>query len=466
MTKPELPVLASTLERLTALERDPRFSAKELEHALTLDPALAVSVLHRAMNVRHRHIDSPITTMLQAAMMLGMSPVLDLARQLPIAEHTLAPEHLGSYKRALAHAALSERFGMYIARERRELEPGEIALSALLSPIGELTLWKVAADDMFEFERLCREAAVHPQQAETIVFGTSIGDLGHTLAEAWGLPRLLQTTLDLHQALTTRQVAPIMAGRLAWHALGDWQSGRAEADLQACARHLQIDFSTLIQHVDDIVGEFESEAAAVYDLPTLQVLSGTQMREMPPPPVPRVCAAPDNDWVTLGVRRIARARTQADVIQALAETTFNGLGMDRVMVLSRYSDGADQRLEAQTLLGTDYEYGFHNLRIPLGEAGLLTRLLRKPAAVWLRGPEDTRLSSLLPTVLTEVTGTDRFFCLSLFAGERPMGILYADRRHADCAMTDPLFAKFKRLGAFAAKRLGELTDGNLKANPA
>ena len=58
MIKPELPVLASTLERLDTLERDPRLSAKELERALTLDPALAIAVLHRAMHIRHRHIDS------------------------------------------------------------------------------------------------------------------------------------------------------------------------------------------------------------------------------------------------------------------------------------------------------------------------------------------------------------------------------------------------------------------------
>ncbi|WP_455385273.1 HDOD domain-containing protein [Acidihalobacter prosperus] len=457
MIKPELPVLASTLERLDALERDPRLSAKELEHALTLDPALTIAVLHRAVNVHHRHIDSPITTLLQAAMMLGIAPIRNLAAELPRAEDSLSETHLGMYKTALGRAALSGRFGLFIARERRELEPGEIALSSLLAPLGELALWKVAAANMCEFERLRRQAGVHPQQAAHIVFGTDIGDLGHTLAASWGLPELLQTTLSLHQALTPRQTAPILASRLAWHALGDWQTLRAEADLRACARHLDLDFNTLIQHIDDIVGEFETETAALYDLPTLQVLSGTQMREMPPPPKPLVCSAPDQDWITLGRQRLERAGTPADIVQALSETLYNGLGMDRV-VFARYSKDEDgERLETESLLGTDYEYGFHNIRLPLGEGQFFSQLLKKPAGVWLRGPDDSRLAKLVPSELIELSGTDRFFCLSLFAGDTPLGIVYTDRRHADCALTETQFAAFKRLGALAINRLRTLT---------
>lgn len=456
--KPELLVLASTIERIDALERDPRLSAKELEHALTLDPALAIAVVHRAVHIHHRHIDSPITTLLQAAMMLGITPIRNLARELPCAEDKLQEPHLGMYKTAVGRASLSGRFGLFIARERRELEPGEIALSSLLAPLGELTLWNVAPTDMYELERLRRQAGVHPQQAAHIVFGTDIGDLGHTLAEAWGLPELLQTTLDLHQALTPRQTAPILASRLAWHALGDWQSTRAEADLRACARHLDLDYNTLIQNIDDIVGEFEAETAAVYDLPALQVLSGTQMREIPPPPKPSVCSAPDQDWITRGHRRIERAGTVTDIVQALSETLYNGLGMDRV-VFARYSgNGNGQRLQTESLLGTDYEYGFHNIGLPLGEGQFFTLLLKKPSAVWVQGPDDSKLAKLVPAALTELSGTDRFFCLSLFEGGKALGIVYADRRHPDCALTDPQFAMFKRTGALAIKRLKTLAD--------
>jgi HD-like signal output (HDOD) protein len=451
--KPELAVLASTIERLEALEDDPRLSAKELEHALTLDPALAIAVLHRAVHIHHRHIDSPITTLLQAAMMIGITPILKLARELPCAEDKLREPHLGMYKTALGRAALSGLFGLFIAQERRELEPGEIALSSLLAPLGELALWNVAAADMYELERLRRQAGVHPQQAAHIVFGTDINDLGHTLAEAWGMPELLQTTLDLHQVLTPRQTAPILASRLAWHALGSWQTLRAEADLRACGRQLDLDFNALTQEIDDLVGEFEAQTAAIYNLPELQLLGNTQMDEIPPLPSPSVCSAPDQDWITLGQHRIERAAMQTDIIHALSETLYNGLGMDRV-VFARYSSNDDgERLETEFLLGTDYEYGFHNICLPLGEGQLFSQLLKKPVAVWGRGPDDARLAKLVPRALTELSGTDRFFCLSLFAGDEPVGIVYADRRHPNCALTEHQFATFKRVGILAIKRL-------------
>lgn len=457
--KPELPILAKTIDTLERLEKNPRLSAKDLEHVLCLDPALAIRVLHHAIHMPRRRMENPITTLLQAAMMAGIGPVKALAHEAPVAEAVFTSSHLPHYKMALAQAALSGRFGLYIAQERRELEPGEIAMAALFATLGELSLWKVAPAEMHEFECLRQQPGVHPQEAAYVVFGTSIGDLTHTLAVAWDLPALLREALDPHQPLSARGIGPLLASRLAWHALRDWNNALAESDLRACARHLDMDINALVHDFEEIISGFEAEAAAYYDLPSLPSLGETLVAHPALPPAPYFCQAPDPAWLKLGEQRLLRASSQKDLLNALLESCYGGLGMNRAVLGRRHQD-ADQRvrLEAEAMIGADYDYKLHRFSMEVKDKDLFGLLMRKPAAVWLRGEQTPQFSKLLPSEVLKATEADHFFCASLFVGDVPFGVVYADRRHRDCALTASCFAAFKRLITFTNHRLAKLTE--------
>ncbi|APZ42980.1 HDOD domain-containing protein [Acidihalobacter ferrooxydans] len=461
MTKPELPILAQTLKKLDQLEHNPQLSAKSLADVLALDPALALSVLHHAVHLPRRRMYSPITTLLHAAMMMGIGPIRRLARELPIAENALQQKYVQGYKTALARAALSGRLGSFIAHERRELEPGEIALASLFFSVGELTLWTAASEQMHEFERLSKQPGVHPQEAAYITFGTSIGDLSHTLVEAWGLPRLLQETLDPHQALSIRDIGPLLATRLARHSMAGWAAIQAQIDLKACSRHLELDLSSLIHQLDELLLSFNKEVPIFYDITEIPSLIGPAVQKPPQTLTPVCCQAPDLDRLKLGEQRLFRAKTRNDITNTLLETCYSGLGMNRVIFGLRTEDADGHlHLHADSLSGADYDYGLHRFSLPIHQDDLFGLLMRKPAAVWVRGTQTPKFIKLFPKQAQDAVQTDHFFCGSLFENSTPLGVIYADRRQLECALTATQFTSFKRLVALANKRLAQLLAHN------
>ena len=456
MIKPELLILSKTRTEIAQLKQGAKLSATAIANTLARDAALAVAVLYQAIHVPHRTLRSPITTLLQAAMMLGIDPIHHLAENLPLAENTLHGPHLILYRLALGRAALSGRLGLYIARERRELEPGEISLASLLSTLSELVLWKVDPAEMLELERLRQQPGIHPQQAEYLVFDTGIIDLGRTLTEAWGLPELLQTPTTPYHILPPRRVSPLLANQLARHAFAHWETAGAADDLYACAHHLDMDINLLIQDIDAILDEFEPIAHDYYGLPKLRRLGeSAALEHRTEPKTPIICMAPRFDWLPIGEHKIDRAANTDSVIQGLMETCYRGLGMDRVISTHLEEDETGRFLVVDHMLGTEYEYDFFHFHLAISNTHLFGRLLNKPAAVWSRGG-DEKLKPLLPVEILRLTGTDRFFCLSLFHEHTPLGVFYTGRRNPECALTEQLFTRFKHLGALALKKLASL----------
>ncbi len=456
MIKPELLILSKTRTEIAQLKQGAKLSATAIANALARDAALAVAVLYQALHISHRTLRSPIITLLQAVMMLGIEPIHRLTEDLPVAENTLHGPHLILYRLALGRAALSSRLGLYIARERRELEPGEISLASLLSTLSELELWKTAPAKMLELERLRQQPGIHPQQAEYLVFDTGIIDLGRTLTEAWGLPELLQTPMTPYHILPPRKVLSLLASQLARHAFAHWEMVGVADDLHICADHLDMDINLLIQDIDAILDEFEPIAHGYYGLPKLRRLGESAALEHRTEPKNTViCMAPKFDWLPIGEHRIDRATNTDDVIQSLMETCYRGLGMDRVISTHLEEDETGRFLVVDHMLGTEYEYDFLHFHLAVSNAHLFGRLLNKPAAVWSRGG-DEKLEPLLPIEILRLTGTDRFFCLSLFHERTPLGVLYTGRRNPECALTEKSFTRFKHLGTLTLKKLASL----------
>ncbi len=452
---PDFPILKQTLKNLERLAQKSELSAKEIEEVLAHDPALVTAVFYHAVNRPRRRFDNPVTTLLQAAMLLGIGPIQKLAENLPQAEQTIAPDYLKEYKTALARTALSGYIGNLIAIERRELEPGEITLASQLVHAGELALWKVASQEMHEYEALARQAGNYPQEAAYVIFGTSIADLGHTLMEAWGFPEFLKEATNPHQPLSARGIGPLFASRLAHHAFAGWNTLQAEIDLEACAHHLELDLGSLVEQLDALITDFNETSGKYFgsiQQPSLIPPAGTNIFP------PTFCQAPDSTWLKLGEQRLLRAKNRHDIVQALLDTCYSGLGMNRVIFgRKRVENEGHTGLEADTLVGADYDYALHRFSLRVAAEDLFGRLMQKPAAVWVRGTETPKFIQLYPHEARQATRMDHFFCGSLFEDGASFGVIYADRRQLECALTASQFSAFKRLVGFANKQLARIS---------
>lgn len=457
MSEPNFYILDRTLEDLAQLQTKTQLSGQDIANVIAHDPALAASVIFKAIHTPRGRFSSEITTLLQSSMMLGIDPILKIANHLPKAEDELTDKALLLYRLAVGRAVLAGRIGLYIARQRHELDPGQIELASLLATLGELSLWKATIPTMVEFERLRQQPGIHPQQAEYLIFDTDIGDIGLTLAKAWDLPDILQTTMAPHHTMPVRQRSPLLANLLAKHVFFQWRTFGAGNDLRFLAEHLDIPLEHLGRDLDDILEEFEPLAKSHFGMPHLTRLANTSiLSEADKPFNPIICMAPQKAWIDIGQEQIKHTSTPEGIIHALLTACYFGLGMDRVIYAKLAHEDKEQILKFEDMLGTEHEYKFLSFEIPVAQTQLFGHLLKKPAAVFFR-PEDPKISPLLPISMFRLTHADRFFCLSLFRGSEPIGLLYADRRHPDeCLLTDTLFQDFKTLGLTALAKMRQM----------
>ena len=131
----------------------------------------------------------------------------------------------------------------------------------------------------------------------------------------------------------------------------------------------------------------------------------------------------------------------------------DALGLNRLMFARRLDDGS---LVPQVLVGTEYEPEFNHLRFEADPASLFSVLMRKPSAVWLKEDNLGKYWSHVPVGLRNLLETPSFMAMSVFIGDKPFGLLYADRRNAGCHLDARSFETFKRLVTLITRRLEQL----------
>lgn len=462
MQKPEFPCLPNTIARLKKLASDPKLSAKQVGRSVATDPALAAAVVYHAIHVQHRHLGNPISTLRQAAMMLGIKTVTELAEGLPQAAERLGAGRLPHYMNLMGRAALGGILALTVAYERRDLEPGEVALAGLLSPLGELALWAVSPAEMETLSSLLGEPGVQAQEAEYVVFGTGIEDAGRTLAEAWDLPELLCRSLEPTNALQPRALGVMLASKIAWHAVSHWQKPGLTSDLRLMAGYLGMNQSGLAVLVDDALLEFNNRCQD-YGLAPIPMLRHVPFQE-PKAQEPAFCLAPQPDVYGRVEQRLASLdREQHDaIIESFIFALHRGLGLNRV-IYARLERDPFPMLIAEAVIGTDYEPEFNRFKLSLEGGHLFSRLMAKPMAFRLKGRNQKAAWDLVPTEIHNLIGTDQFLACSIFVHGRAVGLVYADRRYPSCEIDESTFDRFKQICRMAVKALSRAPEAETPA---
>lgn len=186
----DLPVRAATKQALLDLEasRAEQLSARELAGLLLDDPLFALRLLREANRRLPRALARDITTPLGAVLALGSDPFR--AQLLDAPE---VPEDNPGLAAAEARAAHAARVAGAWGALRFDLDPGELAMAALLSNGGHLLLWAFAPDlPRRAAETLRAGQASRSSQAQQLACGFAFRDLTLLLAENWGLPQLIR----------------------------------------------------------------------------------------------------------------------------------------------------------------------------------------------------------------------------------------------------------------------------------
>lgn len=249
----EIPILRQTGRRLAqALGNIDRVTGRDITDIVLQDPLLAIRVLAYIQAVSRRRLQSDITNIASAVMMLGVEPFFRTFDR-PLTLETLldgrAPALLGVLQ-VILRAQRASRYAHDWAFARHDMNVEEVALAALLHDLAELLLWCFAPDLAIALRaRLQARRTLRSIDVEQDVLGFSLAELQSALCRAWQLPALLTTLMDNGNAHLPRVQNVKLAVDLARHSLDGWTDPALNDDLSAVEKLLHVNRQTLLHRL-------------------------------------------------------------------------------------------------------------------------------------------------------------------------------------------------------------------------
>lgn len=462
-----LPVLRRTALALAWLAKNSdNASVPDIAEIVLHDPLMTLKVIG-GVNSRLRG-RSEVITVQSAVLMLGMPPFFNQFSALQTIEDTLEE---GSKERAgLLGTMMRAHHAAWQARDlailRADFKAEEIYVGALLHDMGEMVLWCVAPDVMLKVLKSVRRDRISREEAESKLLGFTLWDFQRTLATAWRLPEMLLDFMDNAKVAQPRAVMAILGAALARHAAGGWHSPKLLADYEVIAG--QFNFSTdeviaIIHHNAVVQGRhweaFHVPPAAAWlpmlpgDWPVEPDEDEIQEREA------AACLLPHPDELRRVMDEIGThldgTLNLHDMVSLVLQGMHQGIGLNRVLFALMTADRSMVR--AKYVLGAEEDSPLRNFQFDMATPHLFSRLLGKMQSVWVNASNQANFASLMSDGLCRMIGGNQdFFAMSIFVHERPVGLIYADRRHGSCELDEHCYMEFKRLCLRAAQGLAHL----------
>lgn len=434
-----LPVLQSSREQLIdALHRADRVQASDLADIVLKDPLLTAQAL-RYINQRQKNsMSADITTIKGIVMLMGVRPFIEHFIRMPVLEDVLQshPRMIAAIHKQIADSRFAAKMAREFAGERYDAHLDEIFISALFSRLPEI------------LELLVRETDSSAPHGH---------DEAHALLAAWSLPVSLSTLLsDPGDEIASRVVLQHASLQLA-HLLdrGWWQSGVGES-LRVMAEILNTSVDEVWQRANRLMLNFARNEPQKQGWPAarwLPMLPGewpAPAAALAPAPVPR----PEKDILAERMQALHLAGVQgtpANQIMGLAVRALGeGLGMRRILFALLVA--GENAIKARFAHGIEVGDPARQLYIKLDEPHLLTRLMLKQQSIWLNASNAASLEPILPEGFRAQVGPEDFCAMSVFVGDKAVGLIYADRQGGD-ALTDMHYQHFKQIGLLTSRAL-------------
>lgn len=219
----EQPIKAASKAALSALEAGAEDMLSGHAYAVLLleDPLLALRLLKEANRRLPRRMARDITTPLGVVLALGTQQFKEQVRSAP----EVGEENAG-FLACEARATLAARIALAWGALRHDLDPGELAMAALLANAGEIELWAFVPElPQKALDELHSGRAARSEQAQRQACGFAFMDISLLLIENWSLPQLIRQLIRGDESMRARMA------RLAVNTARHLSNGVADAAL-------------------------------------------------------------------------------------------------------------------------------------------------------------------------------------------------------------------------------------------
>lgn len=466
----QLPVLRRTALSLGYLAKNAEgISAADIGEVVLNDPLMTLKVIAHANGRVHGHFGAEIATVHAAVIMVGVPPFFKHFRSLKSIEELRPLTERES--QGLLNCLIRVHHAAWQARDlailRADIKSEEVYVGTLLHDMGEMVMWCVAPEMMLKILKAVRRQQISREDAEKALLGFTLWDFQQALVEKWKLPELLVGFMDNQNSLNPRSLMAIIGSALARHAALGWHSPKLLADYEVIAG--QFNFST--DEVIDIVHRnaiIQGRHWEAFHVPPAAAWLPMLPGEWPVEPDDEeeseivgeaACLLPHPEELRRVMDEIAAHLNGTldlhEMMSLVLKGMHEGIGLNRVVFALLTADRS--ALRAKYVVGAEEGSPLRGFGFDMRTPHLFARLLGKMQSVWVNADNAANFAALLPDEVSRVIGgKDGFFAMSIFVHDRPVGLMYADRRHGHCDLDEHSYQEFKRLCLRAAQGLGHL----------
>ena len=250
----EMPILYRTVRQLDAARlKIDSINGRDLAEIILQDPLMTISVLAYIQSFHGKYLQSDITTVGSAIMMLGIEPFFARFEAPATIESVLGqtPQALAGVMHVIRRAERASLYARDWAVYRHDMDVQEVRIAALLHDLAEILLWCFAPQLGIEIRnRQAADKTLRSVVAQEQVLGIRVADLQLALCNAWHLPELLKTLMDEKNAHLARVQNVLLAVNLARHSAQDWRNAALPDDFVAIASLLHLKRNALLARLD------------------------------------------------------------------------------------------------------------------------------------------------------------------------------------------------------------------------
>lgn len=453
---------ASSLKDLT--DDDIGRSIDRICASILYDPGGTIAILRKANSSKRGRMGTLVPTVENAAMMIGLDAMRELTNAYP---NVTPPGHNSAekgYMRLVSRAYHAAYQAYDWAVCLGEMTPKEIFVAAFLHDLGAMALWLYGHEYMEAIHELKWEQQVPDDEAQYVILGFSQEQLGCKLAETWGLPDMVVECLQPEESHNQRVQIVRLAHQMAHLSETGWYTDEMVDCLESISALLEHSYPETVKRVHKCSLEAARETEFFGVLPAASLLPMTsaewptpQGEKVEPGAVRHFCLMPQRHVYHETVKMLSSASETStgidDIINITLRGLHDGLGLNRAVFALLSKDRI--KLVGKHLRGADSDPTFSQFAIDvdMGKKDLFTQLLKKPRSIWVSRKNNEKVMQLIPMNFRELVGLDEFFAISVFVGDKPYGVFYADRHLKDSHLDQQSYERFKKICSYATKAI-------------
>jgi hypothetical protein len=493
---------ASLAKMAVTIERDP---------ALCLHLFLAANRKNRAHNNDN---DVEILSLNHVITILGMQGVVDCVKQAP----QIKLHKSDAYQKAYLQAQSSSHFGGQLmahwVKVNHTGSAEKLKWATILAGAPRWILWREAYPQMRKYEWLVEHDFQGLQKAEKKIFGCKLDDIICVLGRKLMLPNMAQSVLERNQLPSLAQWGKLANVKYLDFIDADTKLKRLKSNpttLMAVILHLaqqlprgwmtskslraqKVLSHLTAQNVNSVIQQNHQLAVAASHhgvsghtlLPAVSLLWPTKaINQKPWLRTPMLCLLPEkeieqrkNKPVAVSTRvdlmdvppprepdrrllmdlinqfksQLGSFKTVHDILLTCNKAIFEGLGMRRACICVLSQGG--KVLIPHYCVGIPNDSPVRDLKIPMDENRLFTKLLTKIASYKVDVDNYSQVLNMLSTEVADVMLNKNFMVMSIFANDKPIGVVYADACSKEENISETEYMAFKTICQSTSFALG------------